>query len=96
MVALVLGNFQKNGALLTWIKVGHGPTVLAVGVGVVVLTFFFSSLSFIFSFSLSLSLGEGSIQTEILSQRAVRPTTTNQAKFSIHIQDKTMVHTEIR
>ena len=32
---------------------------------------FFSRLSFLFSFSLS--LGDGPIQTEILSQRAVKP-----------------------
>ena len=37
---------------------------------------FFPRLSFLFSFSLS--LGDGPIQTEILSQRAVKPKTTNQ------------------
>ena len=37
---------------------------------------FFSRLSFLFSFSLS--PGDGPIQTEILSQRAVKPKTTNQ------------------
>ena len=37
---------------------------------------FFSHLSFLFSFSLS--LGDGPIWTEILSQRAVKPKTTNQ------------------
>ena len=37
---------------------------------------FFSCLSFLFSFSLS--LGDGPIQTEILSQRAVKSKTTNQ------------------
>ena len=42
----------------------------------VCLDFFFSHLSFLFSFSLS--LGDGPIQTEILSQRAVKPKTTNQ------------------
>ena len=36
----------------------------------------FSNLSLLFSFSLS--LGDSSIQTEILSQRAVKPKTTNQ------------------
>ena len=40
---------------------------------------FFSRLSFLFSFSLS--LGDGPIQTEILSQRAVKPKTTNQQTF---------------
>ena len=37
---------------------------------------FFSNLSFLSSFSLS--LGDGPIWTEILSQRAVKPKTTNQ------------------
>ena len=37
---------------------------------------FFSRGSFLFSFSLS--LGDGPIETEILSQRAVKPKTTNQ------------------
>ena len=37
---------------------------------------FFSHLSLLFSFSLS--LGDGLIKTEILSQRAVKPQTTNQ------------------
>ena len=37
---------------------------------------FYSPLSFLSSFSLS--LGDGPIQTEILSQRAVKPKTTNQ------------------
>ena len=37
---------------------------------------FYSQLSFLSSFSLS--LGDGSIWTEILSQRAVKPKTTNQ------------------
>ena len=41
----------------------------------VVCTFF--SLVYLFSF-VSLSLGDGPIQTEILSQRAVKPKTTNQ------------------
>ena len=36
---------------------------------------FFSHLSFLFSFSLS--LGDGPIWTKILSQRAVKPKTTN-------------------
>ena len=39
---------------------------------------FFSHLSFLSSFSLS--LGDGPIQTAILSQRAVKPKTTNTAR----------------
>ena len=42
---------------------------------------FYSRLSFLFSFSLS--LGDGPIQTEILSQRAVKPKTTNQPTLLI-------------
>ena len=42
---------------------------------------FFSHVSLLFSFSLS--LGDGSIQTEILSQRAVKPKTTNQPYMGV-------------
>ena len=48
-----LVNFRVPGVLQIWIRVGQGPTVLAVGAGGVVWTFF-SRLSFLFSFSLSL------------------------------------------
>ena len=48
-----LVNFQVPGVLQIWIRVGQGPTVLAVGAGGVVWTFF-SRLSFLFSFFLSL------------------------------------------
>ena len=41
--------------------------------------YFTLRLSFLFSYSLS--LGDGPIQTEILSQRAVKPKTTNQPLF---------------
>ena len=50
--------------------------MLAVGAGGGCLDIFFSRLSFLFSFSLS--RGDGPIQTEILSQRAVKLKTTNQ------------------
>ena len=30
---MVLGIVLRRGVLLMWIKIGHGPTVLAVGVG---------------------------------------------------------------
>ena len=52
-------NFQCWGVLLIWVRVGQGPTVLAVGVGGGCLDIFFSCLSFLFSFSLS--LGDGPI-----------------------------------
>ena len=50
--------------------------MLAVGAGGGGLDIFFSRLSFLFSFSFS--RGDGPIETEILSQRAVKPKTTNQ------------------
>ena len=74
-------NFQCRGVLLIWIIVGQGPTALAVGAGGGCLDIFFSCLSFLFSFSLS--LGDGPIKTEILSQRAVKPKTTNQPTTSL-------------
>ena len=52
-------NFQFWGVLLIWIRVGQGPTALAVGAGGGCLDIFFSHLSFLFSFSLS--LGDGPI-----------------------------------
>ena len=48
-------NFQCRGVLLIWIRIGQGPTVLAVGAGGGCLDIFLSRLSFLFSFSLSLS-----------------------------------------
>ena len=47
-------NFQCRGVLLVWIRVGQGPTALAVGAGGGCLDIFYSHLSFLFSFSLSL------------------------------------------
>ena len=49
--------------------------MLAVGAGGGCLDIFLSS---IISLSFSLCLGDGPIQTEILSQRGVKPKTTNQ------------------
>ena len=37
-------NFQCRGVLLVWIRVGQGPTALAVGAGGVVWTFLLSSV----------------------------------------------------
>ena len=65
-------NFQCRGILLIWTIVGQGPIVFAVGAGGGCLDIF--SLIYHFSF-LSPSLWE----TEILSQRAVKPKTTNQS-----------------
>ena len=41
-------NFQCRGVLLIWIRVGQGPTALAVGAGGVVWTFFLSSIVSLF------------------------------------------------
>ena len=68
-------NFQCRGVLLIWIRVEQGRTALAMGAGGGCLDIF--TLVYHFSF-LSPSLGDGPIQTEILSQRAVKPKTTNQ------------------
>ena len=76
---MVLGNFQCLGVLLVWIAVGQGPTALAVGAGGGCLDIF----SLVYHFpSFSLSLGDGPIWTEILSQGAVKPKTTNQPECS--------------
>ena len=62
-------NFQCRGVLLIFIIVGQGPIALAVGADGDRSGHFFSRPSLLSSFSLS--LGDGPIQTEILSQRAV-------------------------
>ena len=46
-------NFQCRGVLLILIRVGQGPTVLAVGAGGVVWTFFLSSIISLFFLPLS-------------------------------------------
>ena len=79
-------NFQCQGVLLTWLTVGQGPIVLSVGAGGGCLDIFFSHLSLLFSFSLS--LGDGPILTEILSQRAVKPKTTNQPTNQIYEKNR--------
>ena len=75
MVRRCCVNFQCRGVLLMWLIVEQGPIALAVGAGGGCLDIF--SLVYLFSL-LSPSLGGGPIQTEILSQRAVKPKTTNQ------------------
>ena len=71
----MLGKLPVLGPPTVWITVGQGPTALAVGAGGGCLDIF--TLIYLF-FSFSLSLGDGPIKTEILSQRAVKPKTTNQ------------------
>ena len=70
---MVLGKLPVPGRPTIWIRVGQGPTALAVG-AVGVFGHFYSRLSFLSSFSLS--LGDGPIWTEMLSQRAVKSKTT--------------------
>ena len=60
------------------IIVGQGPIVLAVGAGGGCLDII-HHLSLLFSFSLS--LGDAPISTKILSQRVIKPKTTNQPTF---------------
>ena len=50
---MVLVNFQCRGVLLIWIRLGQGPTALAVGAGRVCFDIFFSRLSFLFFLPLS-------------------------------------------
>ena len=50
-------NLHYRGVLLIWIRVGQGPTALAVSAGGGCFDIFCSRLSFLFSFSLSLGNG---------------------------------------
>ena len=73
--AMVLGKLPVPGRPTIWMIVGQGPTALAVGAGGGCLDIF----TLIYPFSpVSLSLGGGPIESEILSQRAVKPKTNNQ------------------
>ena len=67
--------FSAEEFYVHWVRVGHGPALLAVGVGGSCLDIF--SLLYHFR-SLHLSPGNGSIKTEILPLRTVKPKTTNQ------------------
>ena len=72
---MVLGELPVPGCPTIWVTVGQGPIVLAAGVGggcLDIFTLIYPSLLFL------PSLGDGPIWTEILSQRAVKPKTTNQ------------------
>ena len=72
---MVLGKLPVPVRHTIWFTVGQGPTALAVGAGGGCLDILLSS---ILSSTFSLSLGDGPIQTEILSQRAVKPKTNQQ------------------
>ena len=65
-------NFQCQGVLLVWILEGQGHTALEIGAGGGIV-WPFQCLSFF-----SLPLGDGPTYTEILSQSAIEPKTTNQ------------------
>ena len=70
----MVGQISVPGVLLFWIIVGQGPSVFAVGAGwacVGILSLPYHPISF------SLCLVDGSILTEILSQRAAYLKTTN-------------------
>ena len=56
---MVLGKLPVPGRPTIWIRVGQGPTALAVGAGGGWFGHFFSRLSFLSSFSRS--LGDGPI-----------------------------------
>ena len=73
-----------RGVLVVWILVGQGPTALSVGAVGSCLDIFLSSITSISLLSLlsSLSLGDSPIYTKILSQRAVKPKTTNHLVFA--------------
>ena len=67
-------NFPCRGVLLIWTRLGQGPTALAVGAGGGCL----DSFSPVYQFSsLSPSPWETARHTELLSQRVVKPKTTN-------------------
>ena len=56
---MVLGKLPVPERPTVWIRVGQGPTALAVGAGAGCFGHFYSHLSFLSSFSLS--LGDGPI-----------------------------------
>ena len=71
---MVLDKLPVPGRPTILTTVGQGPVALAVGAGGGGLDIF--TLIYPFS-SFSLSLGDGPVYTAILSQRAVKPKTTN-------------------
>ena len=74
----MLGTLPVPGRPTIWITVGQGPIALAVGTGGGLCLEIFTLIYPFCPLSPSL-LGDGPIWTEIiLSQRAVKPKTTNQ------------------
>ena len=82
---MVLGKLPEPGRPTILITLGQGPIALAVGADGG-FGHFYSHLSFLFSFSLS--LGDDPIKTEILSQRAVKPKTTNQPTETVERENE--------
>ena len=77
---MVLGKLPVPGRPAIWIRVGQGPAALAADAGWGCLDIF----TLIYPFSpFSPSRGNGLIETEILSQRAIKPKTTKQPTKSI-------------
>ena len=79
---MVLGKLPVPGRPTILTTVGQGAIALAVGAGGGGLDIF--TLIYPFS-SFALYLGDGPIYTEILSQRVVKPKTTNQPTFKLLI-----------
>ena len=75
---MVLGKLPVPGRPTIWMIVGQGPVALAVGAGGGCLDIF----TLLYPFSplppFLWETGDGPIQTEILSQSAAAPKTTNQ------------------
>ena len=71
---MVLGNFPVPGRPTILITLGQGPYCACSRCGWGWFGHFYFHLS---CSSFSLSFGDGPIKTEILSQRAVKPKTTN-------------------
>ena len=83
MVRCCWVNFHCRGVILIWKIKGDGLIALAVGAGGGGVCLEIFSLVYLFSF-LSPSLGDGPILTEVLSQRAVKPKTTNQPNLVVN------------
>ena len=73
---MVLGKLPVLGRPTIWMIVGQGHFCACSRCGWGLFGHFYSPLSFLFSFSLSLK--DSPMKTEILSQRAVKPKSTNQ------------------
>ena len=77
-------NFQVRGVLLVWIRVGQGPTALAVGAGGGCLDIF--TLLYLFSF-LSPSLWETTrYRLEYCLKGSLSPKTTNQPNTPTYLE----------